>query len=326
MKRITGLLFVTMVFLSMGCENVVQERQENSLVQFREGPVVIAWSGDSGDTIQSYQANVHVYSKNSRKDTAAMLNQTYRLAVKTVNERVLTRIDFDFDESIPFRTVISDGEEALVVNPLTEEIAQRIPIGETDSPLYRLFENQTGLSRINLSLVREEAKRLSLDLQEDAETGCLLLELPPELIPQNGLDRITRSRAVFDATNDVLVETEVIMVREDSTTVTTLVTPVYEFKDSIPVKVGTITVIDSKAAELIDGIDPDMPVYNSPDDIPTLSESDFNRMMESGELNEISGITFGDPADLSYVETIYEVYQDIEINTVPDQLFRLIQK
>jgi hypothetical protein len=92
------------------------------------------------------------------------------------------------------------------------------------------------------------------------------------------------------------------------------------------VKVGTITVIDSKAAELIDGIDSDMPVYNSPDDIPTLSESDFKRMMENGELNEMSGITFGDPADLSCIETVYEVYQDIEINAVPEQLFRLIRK
>jgi hypothetical protein len=49
-------------------------------------------------------------------------------------------------------------------------------------------------------------------------------------------------------------------------------------------------------------------------------------MQEAGNINEIPGITFGNPADLSYTETIFEVYQDMEINAVSDQLFRLIQK
>jgi hypothetical protein len=56
-----------------------------------------------------------------------------------------------------------------------------------------------------------------------------------------------------------------------------------------------------------------------------LSQEDFDRMVEAGNLNEMPDVTFGDPTDLSYTETIYEVYQDVEINAVDDQLFRLLR-
>ena len=35
-------------------------------------------------------------------------------------------------------------------------------------------------------------------------------------------------------------------------------------------------------------------------------------------------IIFGDPGDLSYKETVVEVYQDIGINTAQDTLFKLL--
>jgi len=96
----------------------------------------------------------------------------------------------------------------------------------------------------------------------------------------------------------------------------------------VPVKIGMVTVIDVKAPELPEDIDidPDTPVYNSIDDIPELSESDFAVMEAAGTAHEIPDMTFGDPADMSYTETIYEVYRNIEINAAPESLFRLIQK
>jgi hypothetical protein len=199
-----------------------------------------------------------------------------------------------------------------------------VPFEDSDSPLYRIFEGQSGLSRINLSLIRKEAQRLALDITEDSTGNTLLLELPPSMIPQNGYDKITRSRAVFDIANETLIETEVVMVREDETVVTTTATPVYEDKDGVPVKVGMVTVIDSKTP--FEDYESDVPIFNSLDDIPILSESDYAKMKEAGNIYEVPDMIFGNPADPSYVLTLYEVYRDIEINTAPESLFRLIQK
>jgi outer membrane lipoprotein-sorting protein len=327
MKQITALSLLMAVIITLsGCYDTAMERNSNVLEPFQEGPVSITWNGDKNADVKSYQANVQVYSMNNRKDTAAGLSRTYSMAVRSFGDKVLTRINFEKDNSMPFRSVISDGEEAVVFNPETEEIGYRITLEDSKSPLYRIFGNQSAMSRINLSLVREEARRLSLNLTEDTVSKTLLLELPPELLPSNGFDKIIQSRAVFNLANDTLQETEVVMVREDETIVTTTVTLVYEDKDGVPVKIGMITVIDSKTSKLIEGIDPNYPVYNSPDDIPTLTAEQFAEMKETGNIHEVAGITFGDPADLSYIETIYEVYQDIEINAVPESMFRLIQK
>ena len=324
MKRTAVLLLVAIACGFIGCNNAVQE-QRTGLEYFIEQPINISWNGDKNEGVQSFQAQVEVYSMNNRRDIGAGLEQTYRLAIKTIGERIVTRLDFENDGNTPFRSFLSDGNEIIVFDPDTDEIAHRIPNADSSSPLARLFGNENGLSRVNLSRIRNEAQRLSLDLQETSEEGRgkMLLELPPDIIPQNGLDKITRSRAKFDLANETLIETEVVMIREDETVVTTTVTPVYEDKDGTPVKIGMITVIDSKAPNLIEGIG-DMPIFNSPDDVPTLSEEQFMEMQDNGNIHEIPDIVFGNPADLSFTETIYEVYRDIEINSAPENLFRLI--
>jgi hypothetical protein len=213
----------------------------------------------------------------------------------------------------------------LIFDPATENVEYRIPLETNDAPLYKLLEQGTGVSRINLSLIREEAKRLALDMSEDTKAGQLVIDLPDSLFPQVGTDKITRRRAVFDTANSTLVSSEVVMAHDDGTIVTTTATPLYTDKDGTPIKIGMITVIDSKAIPLDVEIDPDTPIYNAPEDVPLLSQEDYNRMMEDGNLHEMPDITFGDPTDLSYTETIYEVYQDVEINAVDDQLFRLLR-
>ena len=318
-------LFALVGCLTM-CNNAVQ--QKGALYEpFIEGSITITWRGESQE-VESYQANVQVFNMNNRTDTYATLNQTYRLAISTVNDRVHTRIDYDDNGDIPFRSVISNGEDTIIFNPITEEIGYRVHSDDFQSPLYRIFGQQTGLSRINLSMVREEARRLSINMREEYEDGSmvLLLELPPALLPKHGNDTIISSRAAFDIDTETLIETEVIIKLEDDTLVTTTVTPVYEENNGVPVKIGQITIIDSHAPGLIEGIDPDLLSYNSLDDFPLLSEDEAAELKKTGNVEDIIGLTFGNPADLSYVETIYEVYNDIEINNTPEQLFRLLHK
>lgn len=322
-KFLVGCSFALAVFAT-GCNNTVQQKGPK-YEPFGENPITITWKGESLE-VESYQANVQVYTMNNRTDTHAALSQAYRLAVSTVNDRVHTRIDFDYGSDVPFRSVISDGEDTIIFDPATEEVGYRIHSDDNQSPLYRIFGQQTGLSRINLPAIREEAARLSINMREENEGGrmVLLLDLPPALLPMQGNDAIISSRAAFDIINQTLLETEVVIKLEDDTLVTTTVTPVYEESNGIPVKIGQITVIDSKAPGLIEGVDPGTPFFESPDDIPTLSEDDFAEMQKYGNIHEIPELIFGNPGDLSNVETIYEVYQEIEINSVPDQMFRLI--
>jgi hypothetical protein len=328
MKKITVIAVITACLFLAVCNNAVHEKRPGGLEQFTEGPVTITWNGDLKEEVQSFQTNVQIYSMNNRTDTYAALNQTYRLSMSTINNRVLTRIDFDYGSDIPMRSIISDGEEFIAFNPATDEVGYRIQIEDTQSPLNRIFANQSILSRVNLPLIREEARRLSLSMREETEgnSHTLLLELPPALIPQNGVDTILSSRIAFDMNRETVLETEVVMKREDDTIVTTTVTPVYEESNGVPVKIGQITVIDSKAPGLIEGFDPDTEYYNSPDEIPTITEEQLAEMRGSGNIEEIPDMMFGNPADLSNIETIYEVYQDIEINSTSEHLFRLIQK
>ena len=317
-------LFLIITFSA--CNNTVYEKKPG-LEPFSENPITITWKGESRE-VESFQTNVQVFKMNNRKDTYATLNQAYRMAMSTVGDRVLTRIDMEDDGNASFRSVVSDGENTIIYNPDTEEIGYRITDPTAQSPLNRVFGQITSLSRVNLSLIREEAKRLSLDIIEETEDGgsMLLLELPPALFPKNNTDTIISSRAVFDLSNDTLLETEVVMKLEDDTVVTTTVEPVYEEVNGVPVKIGQVTIINSQAPGLIEDVDPDIPIYNSPDDLPEMSASDLAALEAAGNVFEDTEMTFGDPADLSYVETIYEVYQDIEINNAPEQLFRILQK
>jgi len=326
MNKITVFLLFLSVICLIGCENATVQKKGSLYEPFSENPITITWRGESQE-VESYQANVQVFKMNNRTDTYPTLSQTYRLAISTVGERVHTRIDFEQDRDIPFRSVISDGEDTIIFNPDTEEIGYRIHSDDAQSPLYRIFGQQTGLSRINLPKVREEAARLSINMREDNKDGTmvLLLEFPPALLPKHGSNTIISSRAAFDIATETLLETEVVIKYEDDTLVKTTTTPVYEDVNGIPVKIGQITEINSNAPGLIDGEEPDT-IYNSLDDFPLLSDAEAAELEKSGNAEDIVGLTFGDPRDLSYVETIHEVYLDIEINDTPEQLFRLLQK
>jgi len=327
MKKVIGLLLIAVILMVCGC-NANDLQKDSGLEFFKEDMPKIIWNGDTTAGVQSYQANVEIYGKNNRYDTHSTFRQSYRMAVKALPDEILTRLDFATNDDIRYRSLISNGEEMIFFETLTENIIYRIPMEETSSPLNRLFGNQIGLSRINLSLIREEARRLSLNIIEGSSGTTMMLEIPPTLIPQNGFDRIISSRVSFDLLSETILESEVILIRADETKVTTTVTPVYDTKDGVPVKIGQITIIDSKAPalEYEYELDPDTIIYNSIDDIPTISEKDYNLMVEAGNLYEVPDVKFGDPRDLSYIETIYEVYKDIEINSVSDNMFRLIQR
>jgi hypothetical protein len=273
--------------------------------------------------IENYQAVVEEYVINNRTDSVATLEQTYRIAVKKIDDKIYTQIDFNGDLEVAPRSFISDGEEVIVFNPVNNQVEQRITIENNENPLAKMLGQETGLSRINLKMVREEASRLALNMIED-NNNLLLIELPSHLFESYEFENTISRKVSFDMNDETLTNVEIVKILEDGTKITTTSTPVYEKVNGVPVKIGTINIIDSQAIELVGELNEGVIIYDSPDDIPTLSERELKKMLQEGTINEAPDVLFGNPADLSYTETVIELYQDIEINNVSDSLYRLL--
>jgi hypothetical protein len=261
--------------------------------------------------------------KNNRKGAEAVPTNNYRMARKTIDGVTYTRLDFGVDEEGRLRSIVSDGNEMIYFDTATEKVQFRLNINESVHPDIAFFQTESMISKINLSKIRSEARRLSFDIAEDSGER-FEFSLPSRYFPDEQTQRVS-TRAVFDAVNEVLEEVEVINMIEGGTVITTTSVPVYQEKDGIPVKVGMVSTIESKVPGLIEGFEEDTPVYESYDDIPTISGEEVKKLEEAGLLFPAEDITFGNPADLSYTETVIEVYSDIEINAVPDAAFKLIR-
>jgi hypothetical protein len=261
---------------------------------------------------------------NNRKDTAPALQMSYRLATKTINNSFYSRLDFPAATMSP-RTmaVVSDENESVIVDTETDTIQKRVPVvAMVDSPL-KIIGKQNIYGRINVSIIKSEAKRLSLDMKEEPDSK-LLLNIPVSMIKCAPHETVKSSRVVFDTKNELLVEVETVRLHEDGSTTTITSTPAYEMVHGEPVKIGSITVIDTKIPTLVDGFEKNLKIYNSADDIPILDAKDAQKMIDSGHLFRSTGVVFGNPADLSKKETVVELYKDIKINETPDSAFKLV--
>jgi hypothetical protein len=326
MKRFLVLLLVAAVFIGMGCDNTLHEQQKSNPDVFEKTPVTITWHGDPKEGVQSYRAKVQVYQMNNRRDTALSLSETYSIAVKQINGKIYSRIDLPEVPEMSARAILNDGEEMVVLNLATNNVEQRITIDKKEEhPFLRLLSHGNSLNHVNLKQIRDEAQRLALNIIEN-ESGKLILELPSEMFQTVLGEEVTRRRISFDVAKEVVIGTEMVTVLEDGTVRTTTNAPLYTENNGEPVKVGSVTVIEAKAPGLVEGLPDDYPIFDSPDDIPTISEEAFQHMINDGTISELPEITFGDPADLSYTETVLEMYSNVELNNVPDSLYRAILK
>lgn len=73
----------------------------------------------------------------------------------------------------------------------------------------------------------------------------------------------------------------------------------------------------------IDTSDYMLPIVESEDDIPEVTEEELAEMVkDGGEVYEFEQI-LGDPSNPDYTEVIVKTYDDIEINTLEDEYFRI---
>ena len=69
-----------------------------------------------------------------------------------------------------------------------------------------------------------------------------------------------------------------------------------------------------------------MEYFDSLESIPEISKEEYEQLVEEGNAEIIEELPLGDPSDPSSVETIIELYQDIQINVADDSVFKLVME
>ena len=119
---------------------------------------------------------------------------------------------------------------------------------------------------------------------------------------------------------------ETVTEMEDGSIVTVTSCPVYEeVKDGCIIKIGQYSIIETKSNVRYEGLE-EIEYFNSLDDIPELSQKEYEQLKEAGNAITIESFPLGDPADPSSTETIIELYDNIEINVIDDSAFKLIME
>jgi hypothetical protein len=283
-------------------------------------PTYITWT-DKEEELEGYKADVEVYTMNSRRDTGASLVDGYTISMKKIDGKMYTRLDTKPDTQGRLRSVVSNGAEIILFDTTTNAVELRTTVANQIPQDLDFFNGEAMLSKVNLSLIRSEAQRLSFDLKEDTPGG-LTLELPSRLFPQNVYENRISTKAVFDVEKELLNHVEVVTIMENGFRRTSTSYPVYEEFNNTYIKTGMVTIVENKAPNLLEGLG-NVKIYNSPDDYPTISKEEYDKLSKKGLAFPGGDMFFGDPADLSYTETIIEVYQNVEINTVQNSVFRI---
>ncbi|MCK9171197.1 MAG: hypothetical protein M0P01_12355 [Treponema sp.] len=323
-SRIAAVCIMLIPFFS--CRNMGGTQGRNDAQElFEQNPVTVTWENPgAGGNIESYEADVEVYSMNNRKDTALTLQNKYRMSMKTINGGQYVRIDMDPDYNQgSARSIVSGKEGTIVFNTQSGEIQYRLPAEENALPEDLVpFLSGNALTRMDVDGIRNECRKLSFDIQDKTD-GEMLIQLPSALFPSDGYESRSSTSMLFDTADGTLVQTQVVCIESDGTEVKTDCYPVYEDKDGTPVKVGMVTEIISKAAQLLDNDETGV-YYNSIDDIPEISDEEYERLTAEGNITQTDHVSFGNPADPGYTETIAELYQDVHINTVSDSQFKML--
>lgn len=324
---VMGLTITVALSILFGsCSNgITNTENDEAKTLFEENPVTIVWNDSVSGEVYGFQANVEVYGMNNRKDSGPSLQDTYRVMSKKINGIQHLRLDFSPETNDGrARSLVTDGKEMVIFDRSTGETEQRMALTDSIPDALRFLDPETVFTRMNLDRIRSESARMAFDIQDDTETSSMLISLPSTFFANEYGQQRTSTKIRFDTLEDTLSEIELIDILEDGTVITSTTNPVYQDQDGIPVKVGSITMIQSDNPNLIEGFAEDTPIYESYDDIPTLTQDELELLQSEGSISPAPDPVFGDPADLSNVQTVIEVYQEIEINETPDSAFKML--
>lgn len=295
----------------------MQELVDNVSIEFKKG---------NNNSIESYQANVKQYSYNKRIAGSISAPSEYRLSLKKSGDSLFTRIDFDssYYGDGKARSVICDGKETVIFDTITKEVEARTALADEETENMGDFGGPM-FGRIALNSYLAKCRQLSYDLQEDSENNIMCITIPvSDVCAKISDDKTTvYSRLYFDTQNDVLLGSESQTVDENGTIITTSNNYLYKEVDGEPVLIGELLEIQNDFPYEIDTSDYMLPIVESEDDIPEVTEEELAEMIKNGgEVYEFEQV-IGDPSNPDYTQVIIKTYDDIKINTLEDEYFRI---
>jgi len=181
------------------------------------------------------------------------------------------------------------------------------------------FENQS-TQKVVYKIIEENPPTISWSSSEELEVRSVEADVTVYSINNK---KSNETKIMYDVANETLSQIETIDVLEDGTKVTTTVYEMYEESEGEMIKIGSVTVVNSEAATLLPGFE-DVEYFESIEEIPEISETEYEELVEKGSVEVIEDMNFGNPADMSYEEVIVEMYSNIEINSVEDASFRIL--
>ncbi len=279
--------------------------------------------------IESFQAEVKVYSSVDRKPYSNRLVSQYRLATKLIDGELYTRIDFpaDPENKIAARTFVSNGKELILLDSTTNKVVHRGPV-PTEMQDVGLMVNQKPVSlfqKLDISSLRTKFRELQCDVQS-ADNGRLwAITVSSDILSRYALPQgksIQSLRIYLDETMGTVAGTEMVTTEEDGTVLTIKETNIYTEKDGIPILIGKVEERHIDKPYTIDTSDSSVKPLNT-ESAPIISVSEANKLIAEGLAIPMDVAMEGDPSDPDYTETNITVYESIQLNTVPDMLFKV---
>ena len=328
MSKKSVFIMLFSLILVISCSNNGNLRNtsndKNTYDFFKENIPTVSWNKDSSDEIKSFSADVKIFISDDRFSLTQEYAGSYKLFSKQRGDNTYNRIDMSEDDGTYLRSIISNDSEMIVYDYLTETISGRIPIRSENFPQdMDLICNKSCFGRMNLDDIRITAQKLCLDMTEE-EDGVLKISIPSEYFNNDNSIR-TKTTLLFDIDSSTLNEIETVDITVEGDVIISTIYPVYYEQKEELIKIGTISVVETKKNSLIEGLE-DMEYYDSMEDIPEISLEEYEKMVNYGNVRELENYRPGNPADLSSVVTTVEVYEDIEINNVDDIAFRPLIK
>lgn len=327
-KNLFKSFVLGIMFASLFCISCKKEIQDSVPILFEENPATITWDSSKSDSIDTFSANVSVYGDSNRRTGGAKLQSKYKMFVKLVEDKQYVRLDYPATDNITAKSVLTDGVNTLLVDTTTNSIEQKIVASPTDLKLMNDFGfiiSQQPLSKISLSRIKNEVAKLALDTSEDKSKSVFSVELPSKYFSDDKETRLS-TKISYDSTNELMETIETVTEREDGAIVTVTTCPVYEeVENGQIIKIGQYSIIETKSEVRYEGLE-DLEYFNSIDSIPEMSISDYEALVEAGNAVKIEEFPLGNPADPSSIETIVELYDNIQINVIDDSVFKLIME
>lgn len=329
MKRSLFKKFVLgVVAASIMCVSCKNETQDSVPQLFEENPTTISWDMSKSDSIDTFSAIVSVYEDSNRRTGGAKLQNQYKMTVKTTDDKQYVRLDFPSSANTSAKSVLTNGIDTILVDTATNEIEQKFTASDLEMKLINdlgyIISHHT-LSKVNLSRIKTECAKLSLDMNEAKEEGVLSVELPSKYFSSEKEKRIS-TKVSYDIANELMESVETVTETEDGTTLTVTTCPVYEeIENGQIIKIGQYSIIDKKYTVRFEGLE-DLEYFDSLESIPEISKEEYEQLVEEGNAEIIEELPLGDPSDPGSVETIIELYQDIQINVADDSVFKLIME